>query len=76
MEYQYLVKAKFWGKYLLKSKWLFVHAIITAGAPSFGKALFTRTLHNILNEINVENFDIGTIVLFLAPFIFIPLFGC
>ena len=47
-----------------------------AGTPSLGKALFIRTLHNILNEVNVENFDIGTIVLFLAPFSFIPFFGC
>jgi hypothetical protein len=32
-----LMKAKFWGKYLLKSRWLFVHAIIMAGSPSLGK---------------------------------------
>ena len=39
---------------------------------NFGKTLFTRTLHNILNERSVENFDTAAIVLFLVPFIFIP----
>jgi allophanate hydrolase subunit 2 len=36
MEYEYLVKAKFWGKYLLKSRWLFVHAIMMADGPTTG----------------------------------------
>ena len=36
MEYEYLVKAKFWGKYLLKSRWLFVHAIMMADCPATG----------------------------------------
>jgi len=45
-----------------------------AGSPSFGKILFTRTLHNILNERIVEDFDTAAIVLFLVPFIFIPCF--
>jgi len=36
MEYEYLVKAKFWGKYLLKSKWHFVHAIMMADCPTTG----------------------------------------
>ena len=36
MEYEYLVKAKFWGKYLLKSRWLFVHAIMMADCPTTG----------------------------------------
>jgi hypothetical protein len=39
-----------------------------AGSPSFGKTLLTRTLHNILNERSVENFDTAAIVLlFLSP---------
>ena len=33
---EYLVKAKFWGKYLLKSRWLFVHAIMMADSPATG----------------------------------------
>lgn len=33
---KYLVKAKFWGKYLLKSRWLFVHAIMMADCPPTG----------------------------------------
>lgn len=41
-----------------------------AGSPP----LFTRTLHNILNERSVENFDPAAIVLFLVPFTFIPCF--
>ena len=36
MEYQYLVKAKFWGKYLLKNIWLFVHAIMMSDCPRTG----------------------------------------
>src|SRR5512134_2371965 len=36
MEYEYLVKAKCWGKYLLKSRWLFVHAIMMADCPTTG----------------------------------------
>jgi hypothetical protein len=30
----YLVKAKFWGKYLLKNVWLFVNAMSTQDAPN------------------------------------------
>ena len=30
------MKAKFWGKYLLKSRWLFVHAIMMADSPTTG----------------------------------------
>jgi nicotinamide riboside kinase len=33
-----------------KNVWLFVHAMSMAGSSSFGKTLFTRRLHNILNE--------------------------
>jgi hypothetical protein len=40
-----------------------------AGSPSFDKTLLTRTLHNILIERCVENFDTAAIVLFLVPFI-------
>ena len=36
MEHEYLVKAKFWGKYLLKNVWLFVHTIMMADAPTTG----------------------------------------
>ena len=36
MEYEYLVKAKFWGKYLLKNVWLFVHAMMMADCPTTG----------------------------------------
>ena len=36
MEYKYLVNAKLWGKYLLKSVWLFVHAIMMADSPTTG----------------------------------------
>ena len=36
MECEYLVKAKFWEKYLLKSRWLFVHAIMMADCPTTG----------------------------------------
>ena len=32
----HLMKAKFWGKYLLKSRWLFVHAIMRADCPATG----------------------------------------
>jgi hypothetical protein len=45
-----------------------------AGSPSFGKTLFTRTLHNILSERSVENFDTAEIVLFLVPYYSYPLF--
>jgi hypothetical protein len=38
------------GKSQLKNVWLFVHTMSMAGSPSFGKTLFTRTLHNISNE--------------------------
>jgi len=31
-----LMKAKFWGKYLLKSRGLFVHAIMMADCPTTG----------------------------------------
>jgi hypothetical protein len=33
---EYIVKAKFWEKYLLKSRWLFVHAIMMADCPTTG----------------------------------------
>jgi hypothetical protein len=33
---EYLVKSKLWGKYLLKSRWLFVHAIMMADCPTTG----------------------------------------
>jgi hypothetical protein len=33
---EYIVKAKFCGKYLLKSRWLFVHAIMMADCPTTG----------------------------------------
>ena len=36
------------GKCQQKSVWLFVHAIIMARSPSFGKTLLTRILHIIL----------------------------
>ena len=36
MQCDYVVKAKFWGKYLLKSRWLFVHAIMMADCPTTG----------------------------------------
>jgi allophanate hydrolase subunit 2 len=36
MQCDYIVKAKFWGKYLLKSRWLFVHAIMMADCPTTG----------------------------------------
>ena len=36
MEYEYLVKAEFWGKYLLKNVWLFVYAIMMADGPPTG----------------------------------------
>jgi hypothetical protein len=49
-------------------------AIRMAGTPRFDKTLSTRTLHDILNERNVENFDPAAIVLFLVPIIFIPWF--
>jgi len=58
----------------IENVWLFVYSIRMAGSPSFGKILFTRTLHNILNERIVEDFDTAAIVLFLVPFIFIPCF--
>jgi hypothetical protein len=31
-----IAKAKLWGKYLLKSRWLFVHAIMMADCPTTG----------------------------------------
>jgi allophanate hydrolase subunit 2 len=36
MEYEYLLKAKFWGKYVQKNVWLFVHAIMMADCPITG----------------------------------------
>jgi hypothetical protein len=49
-------------------------AMRIAGSPSIGKTLLTRTLHNILNERSVENFDTVAIIPFWVPFIFIPCF--
>jgi hypothetical protein len=40
-----------------------------ASSPGFGKTLFTRTVHNILNERSVENVDTASIVRLLVPFI-------
>ena len=36
MQCDYVVKTKFWGKYLLKSRWLFVHTIMLADCPTTG----------------------------------------
>jgi hypothetical protein len=52
------------GRCQQKNVWLFVNAMSMAGSPSFGKTLFTHTLHNILNERSIENFDPAAIVLF------------
>jgi hypothetical protein len=38
-----------------------------ASSPGFGKTLFTRTVHNILNERSVENVDTASIVRLLSP---------
>ena len=49
-ERPYSSLTKFWVKYLQKSVWLFVHVLNMDGSPSFGRTLFTRALHHILNE--------------------------
>ena len=48
------MKANFWGKYLLKNVWLFLHSIIMAGKPGNGKTLLARGMPSILPEMSIE----------------------
>ena len=48
------MKAKFWGKYLLKIVRSFVHNILLTGVPGSGKTLLSRAMSSILPEMSIE----------------------